>query len=138
MRVSTVCRNKNDLQVFVFMKKFLIFLLGFILGAVTLIIVLFAIGQNQKDVVMFESPGERVEVKSFRVIQVLDDGSALAMGYGRLDLIVMLAEREGVYYYDSEVVELPKGYCWRKTGIYKYTSNDGRERTVPVVAMFNK
>lgn len=50
----------------------------------------------------------------------------------------MLAEREGVYYYDSEVIELPKGYCWRKTGIYKYTSNDGRERTVPVVAMFNK
>lgn len=120
------------------MKKLSIFFLGFVVGAVTLILVLLAIGQTQKDVVMFESPGERVEVKLLQVIQVLDDGSALAMGIGKLNLIVMLAEREGVYYYDNERIELPEGYCWRKTGIYKYMSKDGCERTVPIVDMLKE
>lgn len=123
------------------MRGCLIFFLGFILGAVTLFFVIGVISQTPNDDVMiFETPGERINAKSFRVIQVLDNGSALATDYYNpfSNLIVMLAEREGVYYYDNQIVELPKGCCWKQMGTFKYTSNSGDEKTVPIVNVFNK
>lgn len=123
-----------------YMKGCFIFLLGFILGAATLFLVISVASQAQNDdIIMFEKPGERIDAKSFEILQVLDDGCALAKELHLFsDLVVLLEERKGLYYYDNQVIDLPKGYCWKKVGIYRYTSKAGDEKTVPVVNMFKK
>ncbi len=118
------------------MKNFFIFLLGFIFGVVALLCIGY-VGQIQDDVVMFDQPGDSIDIEHNKVvvIQVFDDGSALAHNFST---VVRLAEKEGVHYYDNQIVEAPKGYCWRKIGIYKYVSKDGDYKTVPIVDVFKK
>ena len=120
------------------MRGFFIFLLGFIFGAATLFFVIVAASQVQNDgITMFETPGERIDLKHDKVmvLQVYDDGSALAHDF---TTVVRLVKREDVHYYDNQIVEAPYGYCWRQVGTYKYTSKSGDYKTVPIVNMFKK
>lgn len=117
------------------MKSFLIFLAGLITGVGLIIGFAFLYDASNDGMTMFEQPGECVSTDTFGVIQVLD-GGALAMEYTfalPTGLIVFLLDQNGQSYYDSQLIEIPKGQCARQVGIYKYTSKEGDAKTVPVV-----
>lgn len=135
------------------MKKFLIFLLGMIVGALLCLAVLFYMGNSSREegdngipgLTLFEQPGENISTKSFKVIQVDNYGNALAMekgNYNTVDiydgvLVLFLAE-DNVSYYDDQIIKIPSGSCVKQLGTYRYQSNMGQMKTVPAVAIRKK
>ena len=87
---------------------------------------------------MFEQPGDVITEKSFKVIQALEQGAALADGEKEYMTTFLLVNDEGKYYYDHEIVKVPSGKVARQVGIFKYTSGGGLDRTVPVVKFMDK
>ena len=53
------------------------------------------------------------------------------------DLLVLLVNEEGAYYYDNQVVDIPQGKCMRQVGVYRYTTKSEMEKTVPVVKLMD-
>ena len=98
------------------------FILTYVAGIVTGIVLIFTVGlfmaksvatsASNKDVVMFEKPRGVVSGKVFKVMQVLPDGSALAMvADTRSDnwgTVVFFAGDESTSYYDSQKINVPK------------------------------
>lgn len=91
----------------------------------------------------FDKPGDVLEVKSFKVFQVLGDNSALVHGkennyyyYG--GAVYLLTNDEGKYYYDDEIVDVPKGKTVRQFGIYQYQTRSEFEKTVPIIRIVDK
>lgn len=126
------------------MKKFLIFVAGMVTGAVLIIIVSMFLaggGNSSNGIVLFEQPGDCVGTNDFEVMQVLDSGDALARefedGLAIGKTVLFLAE-DGVSYYDDQVIEIPKGKCAKQVGTFKYTTNGGMDKTVPIVSILDK
>ncbi len=133
------------------MKKWLVFLLGFISGIIFTFVVSFIIaggsnGTNNR-MTFFEQPGECLSTNNFEVMQVVGDGCALAHevqwnsfyeGYESTDLLVLLINDKGEYYYDDQIIKVPKGKCMRQVGIYKYPTKMEIEKTVPIVKLMDK
>ncbi|MCH5176240.1 MAG: hypothetical protein J1F40_10170 [Prevotellaceae bacterium] len=149
------------------MKKWLVFLLGFIAGIVFTFIVAFFIGRSNKGdnnveqvvedeivaadngMTFFAQPGECLSTNDFEVLQVIEDGGALAQevkwepyieGYipTNSDLLVFVINDDGEYYYDGQIIKVPQGKCMRQVGIYKYLTQGGFEKTVPIVKIMDK
>ena len=132
------------------MKKWLVFILGVFTGIV--LTILFAVifssgvkmnGKNNSGVTWFDKPGDVLEVKSFKVFQVLGDNSALVHGkennynyYG--GAVYLLTNDEGKYYYDDEIVDVPKGKIVRQFGIYQYQTRSEFGKTVPIIRIVDK
>lgn len=53
-------------------------------------------------------------------------------------MVVMLLAKDGVSYFDSQKIKIPKGKCMRQIGTYKYLEHGYKEKTVPVVEIFDK
>lgn len=134
------------------MNKWAFFGGGFVLGVILTFAVLYFVGtayqqqqQQEEDnqTTMFEEPGDVIDVKSFKVIQVVDKGTALAYGeandlsdyYG--GTVYKLTNDEGKYYYDGEIVKVTKGLVAKQIGIFKYNSALG-PKTVPIVRIMNE
>ncbi len=128
------------------MKNWVIFLLGFVSGIVFITIVAGSLVSEYESedngMTFFEQPGEVLSTKPFEVLQVLDDNHALAYElkwepvlekYITTDLLVLLTNDNGEYYYDDQKVKVPKGKCVRQVGIYKYQSKSKNWKTVPIV-----
>ena len=49
------------------------------------------------------------------------------------DKVYLLVNDEGKYYYDNELVKVPKGYQARQMGVYRYPTKSKDIRTVPVI-----
>lgn len=123
------------------------FILTYVAGIVTGIVLIFAVGlfmaksvatsTSNKDVVMFEKPRGVVPGKVFKVMQVLPDGSALAMvADTRSDnwgTVVFFACDESTSYYDSQKINVPKGKVVKQVGTYSYMTQNEMYKTVPVV-----
>lgn len=137
------------------MKNGLVFLLGFISGIIfTFVMMLYVAKQSVDEVVekvdngmtFFEQPGDCMSTNQFEVMQVLDDNYALAyeqkyeeyLGYMRTDLLVLVTNDEGIYYYDEQTIKVPKGKCMRQVGIYKYQTKLEDWKTVPIVKLMDK
>jgi hypothetical protein len=130
------------------MRKMPIFLLGFILGIVFTIVFAVIIGDsddNSNGMTLFEQPSECISVNSFKVVQVVDDNYALAreiewtsLGSMPTDLVVLITNDNGEYYYDDQEIKIPKGQCARQIGIYKYRTVMESEKTVPIVKLMDK
>lgn len=133
------------------MKKWIVFLLGMITGGILTFGILLAltIGANTSSngVTLFDEPGECLSTESFEVMQVVDDHHALAyevewndilQSYISTDLLVLLTNDNGEYYYDDQVIKVPKGMCMRQIGIYKYQTKMEIDKTVPIVKLMNK
>ena len=92
---------------------------------------------------LFDTPGERINAEAFQVDEVIDDHYALAhkvkwdstleMYYYSEYFKVLLTNDEGTYYYDKQVIKLPKGKCWKQIGIYKRSYE-----TVPIVKLMDR
>ena len=131
------------------MKKWVIFVLGFIAGAVFLFFVLLIIGKtssNDNGMTYFEKPGKCISTKDFKVFQVIGEGYALAeeilelsSGISRPgNLLVLVTNENGELYYDDQIIEVPKGKCMRQIGVYEYQTKSENWKTVPIVQVMNE
>lgn len=132
------------------MKKIFVYLLGVISGIIIMIIAASIMSNNKDgslDINFFDEPGdvisvtsitgENIDVNSFRVMQVLADGAALAIPNELLstNLIVLLLNYDGKTYYDNQTVTAPKGNCFKQIGTFKYKAQNGNQITIPVVSL---
>jgi hypothetical protein len=135
------------------MKKWLIFGGGFLTGIVATILLLVVIGLAKQSsdgligATMFDEPGQAVEDRAFKVLQVIDDNAALVnaksgtYSYSGEDhfhgTLYVIINNDGKYYYDEEIIKVPSGKKARHVGIYKYTAKSGDYKTVPVIKIMN-
>lgn len=127
------------------------FILTYVAGIVTGCVLLFVIGciinaknssAQKEDIVMFDSPRNAVSGKSFKVVQVLPDGNALANVDNVYDdnfgVVVLFLGDESTSYYDDQKIEIPKGKVAKQIGNYSYMSRMNIEKTVPVVKIMDE
>lgn len=127
------------------------FILTYVAGIVTGCVLLFVIGciinaknssAEKEDIVMFDSPRNAVPGKSFKVVQVLPDGNALASVDNVYDdnfgIVVLFLGDESTSYYDDQKIEIPKGKVAKQIGNYSYMSRMNIEKTVPVVKIMDE
>lgn len=127
------------------------FILTYVAGIVTGCVLLFVIGciinaknssAQKEDIVMFDSPRNAVPGKSFKVVQVLPDGNALANVDNVYDdnfgVVVLFLGDESTSYYDDQKIEIPKGKVAKQIGNYSYMSRMKIEKTVPVVKIMDE
>lgn len=127
------------------------FILTYVAGIVTGCVLLFVIGciinaknssTPKEDIVMFDSPRNAVPGKSFKVVQVLPDGNALASVDNVYDdnfgIVVLFLGDESTSYYDDQKIEIPKGKVAKQIGNYSYMSRMKIEKTVPVVKIMDE
>ena len=127
------------------------FILTYVAGIVTGCVLLFVIGciinaknssAEKEDIVMFDSPRNAVPGKSFKVVQVLPDGNALARIDNVYDdnfgIVVLFLGDESTSYYDDQKIEIPKGKVAKQIGNYSYMSRLNIEKTVPVVKIMDE
>lgn len=124
------------------MKKFWIFIGGFISGIIFLFVVAYCIGNSsskREGVTYFDRPGEVLRARSVEVFQVLDDGrAALATPHPCDPSVVLLVNDGDEYYYDDQNINIPEGQCLRQIGIYKYMTKKEFEKTVPIVQIMDE
>ncbi|MEE0883379.1 MAG: hypothetical protein U0L65_08175 [Bacteroidales bacterium] len=131
------------------MKKWIVFVLGFVSGIVFLFLVLLIIGKTyatNDGMTYFEKPGKCISTKEFEVIQVIGDGYALAREIvDRTSLInipsgllVLVTNENGELYYDDQVIKVPEGKCMRQIGVYEYQTRMETTKTVPIVQVMNE
>lgn len=138
------------------MKRWLVFVLGVLIGIVLTILfaIFFSSGVKMNDegeekeqidgVTLFDEPGDIIDLKSFKVFQVIAKDAALVHGKenDKYDLymgaVYVLINDEGKYYYDDEIVNVPKDKVVRQLGIYQYTTKSEREKTVPIIRIMDK
>jgi hypothetical protein len=130
------------------MKKWLIFGGGVVTGVVLSFLIAFLISASSSNsydgTTWFEKPGDVIEVKSFKVFQVLDKDAALVNGatHEEYDIysgaVYLLTNKDGKYYYDDEVINVPEGKVARQIGIYQYQTKSEFEKTVPIIQIMDK
>ena len=131
------------------MKKGLVFFLGMITGCVLTIAALFYVAKvydadDNSGLELFEQPADVIDSNSFRVLQVLPDGNALAYSEGPnyresyTGPTVLLLADENSHYYDEQIVKVPKGKRAYQVGIFDYETNGIGHKTVPVVRIMSK
>lgn len=90
-----------------------------------------------ENVVLFEKPQQEINVKSFKVMQVLLDGNALATVEDIFSdirgMVVLFLADEGISYYDEQIINVPTGKRVMQIGTYKYITRSEMEKTVPIV-----
>lgn len=132
------------------MKKWLIFGGGVLTGIVLTFVFAFIFSASRSGInggaTWFEKPGDVIEVKAFKVFQVLGKDAALVNGQSHEDLdldifagaVYLLTNEDGKYYYDDEVIRVPEGKVARQVGIYQYQTNSNFGKTVPIIQIMNK
>lgn len=134
----------------------LTFIVGVVAGVILTIAFAYAVsarnGQNDSssnpNVRMFEHPVQTIPIREFRVMQVLDDGSALAtattFGFGEPEdiryfgTVVLFPPKEGTSYYDDQRIRVPKGKVLKQIGTFRYESRQEDVKTVPIVDFFDE
>lgn len=130
------------------MPKWLVFFLGVATGVVVIFGIMFVMGLNSQNnrgiwgATFFDKPGVVIHEKSFKVVQVIENTSALAYGKENsgsyLGTLYLLHNNLNDYYYDDQILNVPKDCVVKQVGIYKYTSRMGVEKTVPIVSIYSK
>lgn len=130
------------------MKKWLIFGGGVLTGVVLIIVSAFVFTTNRSEsddgTIWFEKPGDVIEVRSFKVFQVIAEDAALVNGvtHERYDIysgaVYLLTNEDGKYYYDDEIVKVPDGKVVRQVGIYQYQTKSDFDKTVPIIQIMSK
>lgn len=120
---------------------------GLVTGIVLMLVLCVIIASRQgnmdstdSNVVMFDNPQQVVSATELKVIQVLPNGSALAIikDYGNYGTVVALQAMQTGSYYDDQKINIPESKCLRQIGTYRYVTQQNMEKTVPVVQVFDK
>ena len=127
------------------MKKFLIFIGGFVAGILATIFAGYLIAIANKPVdngllglKVFPEKGECITTKEeIEIFQVLEPNMALAITGDLLDgMVVLLVNYDSKTYYDEQKIKIPTNKCARQIGTYQYTTKkDNFEKTVPAVVI---
>ncbi|MDR2911363.1 MAG: hypothetical protein LBV47_08420 [Bacteroidales bacterium] len=143
------------------MKKFLIFIGGFVAGILATILVAVLINAaNQPNdgfpgLTVFPEKGECISteyektdydidrgrrvttvVNEIEIFQVLAPDVALARTGDGLDgILVLLVNYDGESYYDEQKIKVPAGKCARQIGTYQYATKSEMIKTVPAVVI---
>lgn len=130
------------------MNKWVYFGLGVIAGIVLTFVFAYiynaSMAKGNDGLTWFEEPGEVVDVKSYKVFQVIGDDAALVEGqtYENREIytgtVYLLINEEGKYYYDEEIIRVPDGKVVRQVGIYKYPTKSDFIKTVPIIEIMDK
>lgn len=132
------------------MKKIYIYILGVVTGFLltTGAAVLIAYtNKTASNITLLEETGPALDIKAFKVIQVIEGNSALAYeaywnkilkSYQPGELLVLITNDEGEYYYDQQIIEVPRRHEARQIGVYNYTTNTEVRKTVPVIKIMEK
>ena len=125
------------------MKKFFIFIGGFVAGAIVTVLVLYLIGSANEfndglsGLTVFSKEGECITSSGeVEVFQVIKPNMALAETGKYPDrIMVLLINYDDKSYYDDQKIEVPANKCAKQIGIYKYSTKIGIEKTVPAVVI---
>lgn len=126
-------------------KTILIYLSGLFTGIVLSVafvfITLWQTASSQYDkIVIFDKPQQELKEKVFDVFQVLPNGNALANSEPRIDspsIVALFLANEKMPFYDAQRITVPSGKRIAQIGIYKYYTDKGIEKTVPVLEIRN-
>lgn len=128
-------------------KSILTFFGGLVTGVVLTFISLIIWGivvnnsmSTDKDLTLFDQPGQELRATEFKVFQVLPDGAALANiadGENRWTTVLFLPD-EGVAYYDDQRIHVPAGKRAMQIGTYRYVTPRDFVKTVPVVEIVDR
>lgn len=128
-------------------KSILTFLGGLVTGVVLTFVFLIFLGLAQaysgstnKDLTLFDGPGQELRATEFEVFQVLPDGAALANIKDVADwgTVVLFLPDEGVAYYDDQRIRVPAGKRAVQIGTYRYVTSREFVKTVPVVEIVDR
>ena len=96
---------------------------------------------------LFDEPGDEMSLRSFKVFQVLSNGTALAesseMSKVQYDFqygepVVFFLPEDSASYYDDQIIKCPAGKITRQVGIYRYETKNDFVKTVPIVKFIDK
>lgn len=126
-------------------KTILIYLSGLFTGIVLSVafvfITLWQTASSQYDkIVIFDKPQQELKEKVFDVFPVLPNGNALANSEPRIDspsIVALFLANEKMPFYDAQRITVPSGKRIVQIGIYKYYTDKGIEKTVPVLEIRN-
>lgn len=126
-------------------KTILIYLSGLFTGIVLTVafvfITLWQTASSQYDkIVIFDKPQQKLKEKVFDIFQVLPNGNALANSESRIDspsIVALFLANEKMPNYDAQRITVPSGKRIVQIGIYKYYTDKGIEKTVPVLEIRN-
>ena len=105
--------------------------------------------QKRNDVTFFDEPGDIINEKSIKVLQVIAEDAALVNGdtelIGGTSLkgmfvgpVYLIVSNQKNAYYDDQIIKLPKGKLFRQVGVYKYPTQKGNIKTVPIIMIMDK
>lgn len=119
-------------------------ILIYLAGVISCIFLLFIVGlisnsanRSGGDITMYSNPQERLSEKEFTVIQVNNDGSAIAVAELGTKAVLFQAKENGSYY-DDQVITIPQGKVFRQIGTFRYENTEHMVKTIPVVGIFDK
>lgn len=129
-------------------KFILTFVCGIIVGVLLTFVVSTAIYVHNKqstptsdpDVTLFEKPQQTIDETEFRIIQVLDNGNALATeeSVKNTGTVILFLAKDNNSYYDNQRITVSSGKIAKQIGTYKYETNQHMIKTVPVVDFFDE
>lgn len=127
-------------------KSVLIYIGGIVTGIILTFVILLFVAKSNSDnpsndnMIIFEQPQQKIDAKSFEVMQVLPDGNALATveSNENFGMIVMFLANKNATYYDNQKIEVPTGKCARQIGTYRYMTRNNIEKTVPIIDIVNE
>jgi hypothetical protein len=127
------------------MKKFLIFIGGFVAGILATILVAVLINMSNQPndgfpgLTVFSEKGECITTDGeIEVFQVLAPNAALAWTGDFLyddRLLILLISYDGDSYYAGQKIKISSGNCVRQIGTYQYNSKNEILKTVPAVVI---
>ena len=124
------------------MKKFLIFIGGFVAGVLATILVAYTMGIADKPndgllgLTVFPEKGECITKSEIEIFQVIEPNMALAeTGKFPDQIMVLLINYDNKTYYDDQKIKIPANKCARQIGTYQYTTRTGIGKTVPAVVI---
>lgn len=137
------------------MKKFLLFLIGMLVGVgLTIGYLKLSSVMNENDgLELFEQPGKVMDFDALQVVQAIDEHKSLTVIYEYNELSLLSAAfgsalgaatvalfytQKDNPYYDGQIIKASKGTCFRQVGLYRYETQDGTTKTVPVVSLYKK
>ena len=146
------------------MKKFLIFLIGFVLGIFTCLFVvtcsslLLEYDRDEDSVVeevkeaedqspqitIFDEPRECISTRPFQVSEVWENGYAIAVEHSGIGSIydgqkVLFVSDMDDAFYDKQIIAVPKGKCVKQIGICRYKEKYYSDlKTIPVVKLLDE
>ena len=127
------------------LKFILTFIGGIFTGFVLMFVFAFCMASSRSNssnngVVMFDKPSQVIDISGFEIMQVLEDGSALAtsLDYRNNGMVVMFLPKDGVSYYDDQKITVPYGKCFKQVGTYRYLTQQNFEKTVPIVEIMDR